>query len=189
MLGCSLELLDLVCQAVDAVFDRDDPHHLSTAHLETIESLEIRTRSAEQRLAKVSETDLFDSSYAANIAELYRLATLVYLFRVARCDPQESQGVQELVKESMTLLRRIKFCERPWPLFIISLEARTEESRKRVLTVLDESLKRRPLGSISLTSRMIRDAWVQQDLWDGDIDPLILYNLVVSRNRVPPSFA
>ncbi|KAH6645304.1 fungal-specific transcription factor domain-containing protein [Truncatella angustata] len=189
ILGCSLELLDLVCQAVDAVFDRDDPRHLSKAHIETIRSLEIRTRNAEQRHTSVSETALLELSYAANIAELYRLATLVYLCRVGRGAPHDSQGVQELVKESFTLLDRIKFCERPWPLFVIALEARTEESRQTVLTVLEESLRRRPLGSVYLTSRMIRDAWVQQDLRDGDIDPLILYNLVVSRNRVPPSFA
>lgn len=188
-LGCSLELLDLVCQVVDSVFDRDDPRHLSETHLETIQSLEIRTRGTEQRHAKISETDLSDSSYAVNIAELYRLATLIYLFRVARCAPRESPGVQELMKESFGLLNRIKFCERPWPLFIIALEAQKEESRKTVLTVLEESLKRRPLGSLSLTSKMIRDAWVQQDLRDGDIDPLILYNIVVSRHRVPPSFA
>ncbi|KAB5578900.1 hypothetical protein GE09DRAFT_1091434 [Coniochaeta sp. 2T2.1] len=31
--GCSLEMLDLICQAVDAVLDRDDPCHLSEMHL------------------------------------------------------------------------------------------------------------------------------------------------------------
>ncbi|KAB5549453.1 hypothetical protein GE09DRAFT_1126523, partial [Coniochaeta sp. 2T2.1] len=48
--GCSLEMLDLVCQAVDAVLDLDDPRHLSELHLKTIRSLEIRTRGIEQRL-------------------------------------------------------------------------------------------------------------------------------------------
>jgi hypothetical protein len=35
---------------------------------------------------------------------------------------------------------------------------------------------------------MIREAWVQQDLRAVDVDPLEIYGLVISHNRVPPSF-
>jgi hypothetical protein len=97
--------------------------------------------------------------------------------------------VEELVDQSFALLKDMEFCLRPWPLFIIALEAHNEDHRKTVLTVLEGSLMNRPLCSIQLVNRMIRDAWVQEDLHPGEIDRLTLYNAVISNNRIPPSFS
>ena len=184
-LGCSLELLDLVCQIVDAVLDRDDPLYLSPFHLKTMQSLEFRIRNLEQRKSGIAGLDPHNTT----VAELYRLAALIYLSRIARGESRDSANVQELLTQAFDLLGTLDFCLRPWPLFIIALEADTEDLRKTIMKVLDESLKRRPLGSMSILSRMIREAWVQQDLQSEEVDPLLLYNLTVSHNRVPPCFA
>jgi hypothetical protein len=79
-------------------------------------------------------------------------------------------------------------CDRPWPFFVLALEASTDEHRKTVLAVLEGSLGKRKRGNMALTGRMIRDAWVQQDLRTTDVDPLELYDHVISRNRAPPAF-
>jgi hypothetical protein len=74
-------------------------------------------------------------------------------------------------------------------LFVIGLDANTEEQRLAVLTVIDRALDLQPLGPMALANRMIRDAWVQQDLCEsGQMDYLPLYGRVISRNRVPPCF-
>ncbi len=169
-LGCSLEMLDIVCQAVDAVLDRDDPAYLSAEHLKTIRSLEIRTQSLEQRATGISDADPEEMEDATNVAEIYRLATLVYLCRVARGEPRDSNTARELIQQSFELLGNMKFCGRPWPLFVIALEAHTEELRKIALTALEESLRRRPFGSMALAGRMIREAWVPQGLRALEMD-------------------
>ncbi len=162
-LGCSLEMLDLLCQLVDAVLDRDDPLYLTPTHTKTLQSLEIRIRNLEQRHTGVSDSD----PYMARIAELYRLAALIYLNRIAKGQPRECKCVEDLLAQAFAILEHVDFCLRPWPLFIIALEADTEDHRKRVLDVVDASLKRRPLGSMAILNRMIREAWAQADLQSG----------------------
>jgi hypothetical protein len=183
-LGCSIEVLDLLCQSVDAVLDRDDPAYLSPEHLSTIKSLEIRLKKVEQRYTGILDSD----PHRVQVAELYRLAILIYLYRIVKGESRDCAGVEELVQQSFAVLSDMEFCLRPWPLFVIALEANTDNLRKTVLRILEGSLKSRPLGSIQLVSRMIRDAWVQEDLHSMKIDHLTLYNAVISHNRIPPSF-
>jgi hypothetical protein len=189
ILGCSLELLDLVCQVIDSVFDRGDPHYHSQAHLKTIRSLEIRLQDLEQRHSGVSDVDAEEVVRQTNIAELFRLAALTYLYRLAKGEPRDSAVADRVINRAFAILSLLEYCERPWPLFITALEARTEEQRIAVLAVLKGSLARQPLGTIALANRMIHESWIRQDLHEAEMDPLILYGLIVSRNRVPPCFA
>lgn len=188
MLGCSLDMMYLICQAVDAVLDRDDPDHHSETHLQTIRSLELRLQRLGQQHSATLDVDPHAMAINTDIAELYRLATLVYLCRVARADPRDSKTVSECLTQAFAILAGMTSCDRPWPFFVLALEASTDEHRKTVLAVLEGSLGKRKQGNMALTGRMIRDAWVQQDLRTTDVDPLELYDHVISRNRVPPAF-
>ncbi|KAF2092404.1 hypothetical protein NA57DRAFT_50419 [Rhizodiscina lignyota] len=188
-IGCSLELLNLLCEVVHAILDREDPSYHSQAHLKRIRALEIRLRGLEQCPDGVSGIEPEEKAHRSNIAELFRLATLTYLYRVAKGESRESIDANTIIERAFALLRNVKNCERPWSLFIIALEARTEHHRAIVLEILKESLRMQPVGMIALTKRMIHDAWVQQDLHDEEIDPLTLYGLIISRSRVPPCFA
>lgn len=187
-LGCSLELLDFVCQVIDSVLDRGNPHYHSQVHLKTIRSLEIRLQDLEQRHSGVSDVDPEEVVCQTNIAELFRLATLTYLYRLARGEPRDSAAADGVINRAFAVLGQLEYCERPWPLFITALEARTEEQRTTVLAVLKGSLVRQPLGTMALANRMIHDAWIQQDLHEAEMDSLTLYGLIISRNRVPPCF-
>jgi hypothetical protein len=166
------------------VLDRDDLRHSSQAHQKAIRSLEIRLKRLEQRHSGVSD----DEGRQADVAEIFRLATLTYLYRLAKGDPSESVAVRETTSRAFAILDQIEYCERPWPLFIFALEARTEEQRTIIMTVLMGSLRRQPLGAMALANRMIHDAWVQRDLHETEMDPLVLYGLLISGNRVPPCF-
>lgn len=188
-LGCSLELLDVVCQIVEVVLDRDDPHFRSDQHLAAIRTLELRLERLEQRVSAVTEDVDCDTRATKKLAELFRLAAYIYLERLAKGSESQETKVRCLLDDAFGLLRELKVCERPWPLFIIALEARTDEERVLILSVLEQSLIQRPMGNLTITQRLIHAAWIQQDLHaTSAIDPLLVYDTVVSGNRVPPSF-
>jgi hypothetical protein len=188
ILGCSLELLDLLCEVIDIVLDCHDPHYHTQEHLRAIVSLDRRLQNLEQKQSPVTD-EVDELIHCLNIAELYRLAVLIYLYRAAKGESRGSATASRIISIAYGILERIGYCERPWPLFIIALEARSEDQRATVLDVLEQTLKRQPLGAMEVANRMIRDAWVQQDLFEAEIDPLALYGQVICRNRVPPSFA
>ncbi|EHK18365.1 uncharacterized protein TRIVIDRAFT_77131 [Trichoderma virens Gv29-8] len=188
ILGCSLELLDLLCQAIDAVYEPGDPDYQSESHLKLIRSLEIRLKYLQQRQSTVAPLDGPEMRQEAIVAELYRLAAIIYLLRMAKGEPENSKAVAHVVDQAYELLQQLVYCERPWPLFVVALEARTEEHRMRMLKVLEKSLERRPLGPMTLVNRMIPDAWTQQDLRESSIDAFTLYGMIISRHRVPPCF-
>lgn len=188
--GCSLELLDLLCQVIDAVHERQTAEHLSEAHAKLLQSLKIRLQGLVHHQSAVLPPDSTDEEYqhANQVAELYRLATMIYLLIVAKGDSIACSEVDGLVDEAFGILRKVERCQQPWPLFILGLAAHTEERRLIILTVIERALALQPLGSMALADRMIRDAWVQQDLGGRELDPLELYGQVISRNRVPPCF-
>lgn len=181
--------MDLLCQVVDNVYEPGHPDYQSESHLKTVRSLEIRLKYLEQRQAAVLPSD--DDKQAtqeAQIADLFRLAAIIYLLRMAKGEPENSKCLASAMDQAFEILDQIEYCDRPWPLFIIGLESRTEERRARMLQVLESSVKRRPLGSMTLVNRMVPDAWTQQDLREAPMEPFTLYNMVVGRNRVTPCF-
>jgi hypothetical protein len=130
-----------------------------------------------------------DGERTRKLAELFRLAAYIYLERLGKAVSPDNRLFKDLVDQAFRLLWDLGDCDRPWPLFVIALEARTDEERKLVLTVIGNALRRRPLGNLTITKRMIQAAWVHQDLQEGaGVDALLVYNRVVSANRVPPSF-
>lgn len=190
ILGCSLELLDLLCQTIDAVYEPDDPNFQSESHLKQIRSLEIRLKYLQQRQSSLFPLDTTpqESTQETTVAELYRLATTIYLLRMAKREPDSAKSVLQAVDKAYETLSRLESCERPWPLFVIALEARSEEHRGIMLRVLGKSVERRPLGAMALVARMVPDAWTQLDLREGGVDPFMLYGMIISRHRVPPCF-
>jgi len=199
--GCSLELLDLLYQIIHYVFDRDDPRHLGTEHRHATRTLEFRLKSLTQipRLEPIASPaagspGVREEDNAANsqrAAALYRLAVYIYLERVARAKRGDDPTVVTLVDDAMQILRLLPWCERPWPLFVIALEARTEEERRLVIDKLDSGMDKKPLGNLAAIKRLILSAWVRQDLdTDGGQggDQLDVYNSVVRGNDVPPVF-
>ncbi|KAL6875812.1 fungal-specific transcription factor domain-containing protein [Trichoderma longibrachiatum] len=190
ILGCSLELLDLLCQTIDAVYEPDDPNFQSESHLKQIRSLEIRLKYLQQRQSSLFPLDTTpqESTQETTVAELYRLATTIYLLRMAKREPDSAKSVLQAVDKAYETLNRLEHCERPWPLFVIALEARSEEHRGIMLRVLGKSVERRPLGAMALVARMVPDAWTQLDLREGGVDPSMLYGMIISRHRVPPCF-
>ncbi|KAI5456939.1 fungal-specific transcription factor domain-containing protein [Mariannaea sp. PMI_226] len=187
-LGCSLELLDILCHLIDAVLEDSDPDYQSMDHMKRLRSFELRLQSLEQRHTGALGDNIVKMTHQILIADLFSLATLTYLYRLAAGEPADCEKVARTLGKAFSVLRQLEYCERPWPLFVLALEARTDEQRAIILRVLQGSLERKPLGTMALVNRMIHDAWVQQDLSDVEMNPRGLYNSIISRNRVPPCF-
>jgi hypothetical protein len=187
---------------IDTVHDRTDPTHLTPSHLQAIRRLELRLEALNQspRVAATSSSNNNDSGVGVQeqLAELYRLATHIYLLRMARTLPRDDPAVVALVDKALRLLdsgemQRNGYA-RPWPLFVVALEARSEDARRVVSDALEAALRRRPLGNLVVVKRLVHAAWVQMDLGlpsgdrEGEEDAKRLYDVVVSGLRVPPSF-
>ncbi|KAL7892364.1 fungal-specific transcription factor domain-containing protein [Trichoderma sp. SZMC 28014] len=187
--GCSLELLDILHEIFDNVLDRDSEHYKSSEHNARLDILEQRLHrlnpGEEYDVSKLDELSL----YSAQIAELYRLAALLYLQRVARNSPRDTPHVIRLVAEAYKALEVTARCDRPWPLFVIALEASTEDERRLVLAMIETLLERRPLRKFMMLRTMIQQAWSQKDLAKtSNLDALLLYQSAINAQRVPPMF-
>ncbi len=180
-LGCSLELLDLLSQIIDISSTQSFP--LSESHLKTVEDLELNLENIKQY-----DSATFTYSYSTGIAELYRLAILIYLYRVVKGHSRDFITVQILVHQAFIIINNSTNRLQPWPLFVVSLEANTEELRVSMLAAWDKFREKRSLSSVTSWDTMIRAAWVQKDLFVGEINQLLLYNVILGRNRLPPSF-
>jgi hypothetical protein len=82
----------------------------------------------------------------------------------------------------------------PWPLFVIGIEAHTDEQRLKISELLARGLRRRDTGCLRSVQRMVEAWWVQDDLCEdgdeGDEDARYLRKMdaMVSAHRVIPMF-
>jgi len=191
-LGCSLEMLDVFSRIIDVVLDRCDPRYLSPEHLKAIRALELRLDRLEQRgeeEPRIQPDGSFKLVPTCMLPEMYRLAAYIYLERMGRGLTELTEKLSQLVDAAYATLGELEACERPLPLFIVALEARSDDQRLAILDMVEKSLRKRPLGNIQLVEQMIKSAWVQQDLCeDGEVDQFAIFNAVVSAHRLPPSF-
>lgn len=191
-IGCSLELLGAVCQVIDVVHDPADPSYRSPTHIQALRRLEIRLDSLEQRDSGVTE-DEAARTIAASEARLYLLARWIYLRRLGWGEERMSDKLRPLLDEAYSILAGTIRCKKAWPLFVVGLEARDEDERAIVMKVMGRSLEEEPLANLALTRRMIKAAWVQEDLRldgaDDGTNAILIYNTVISASCIPPSFA
>ncbi|KAL6889162.1 fungal-specific transcription factor domain-containing protein [Trichoderma evansii] len=187
--GCSLELLDILHEIFDNVFDRDSEQHKSPEHNARLKVLEQRLHHLTQcEQSDISRVDR-SPSYNTQIAEFYRLAALLYIQRVARSNSRDTPHVINLVAKAYRVLELMARCDRPWPLFVIALEASTEDERRLVLVTIETLLERKPLRKWTMLRTMIQQAWAQSDLGKtNSLDALLLYQSVINAQRIPPMF-
>ncbi|KAJ4854481.1 fungal specific transcription factor domain-containing protein [Trichoderma breve] len=176
-LGCSLELMEFLSQAIDLIKDRDDPDYLSKSHSHAIYNLEGQIRDMGQQLC--SGIDRED----------YHLAVLIYLDRVVRGSLADSRLSRTSAEEALDLLSNLGLCERPFIMIMLALQAESDSDRLLVLSALKNAITERPLSNLASTEQIIRRIWVQQDLYgSGQADALKMLNTIISSNDIPPSF-
>ncbi len=96
-------------------------------------------------------------------AELYRLASLLYLLRVVSMNSDEAQRVACL-NQAFDTLKQVRVATSPCPVFIFACEARTEEQRIHIWEVLECMDSARNVGNVRVMRTIIQTIWKQQDI-------------------------
>ena len=96
-------------------------------------------------------------------AELYRIATFLYLHRIGSAEP--SQDTKSMyIQQALQILNSLEVCTSPWPLFVIACETETDDQRINILRTLDRMDEERHIGNVFVLRHIIESFWKQQDL-------------------------
>lgn len=131
-------------------------------------ALEQRLQAASQQLSPDEVTISTDAQIkaASATAELYRLASLLYLQRVAPDTGDEVRRATYL-RQAFTALGDVPVATGPWPIFIVACEARTDEERIYILEILDQMDKVRNIGNVRVMRSILETIWKQRDLQEN----------------------
>lgn len=126
--------------------------------------LAAKVKSLQQHLSSNhQEIESSAESQAVLTAELYRLATLLYLYAVCP-DLVDSMERGHWLHQALDVLQKITACTSPWPLFIVAGEVTTDLQRVLILDVLEEMDESRNIGNTFMVRRLIEAYWKQLDL-------------------------
>jgi hypothetical protein len=113
------------------------------------------------------------SDHDTLLAELYKIALLVYLDRVSEGIVDHPLKTQALIDRAFAILSSAEFqgyCKQQFPIFIIGCEAKTDERRSLILDIISRT-ERMACSRVWLHCRELTQAiWVQDDLSAGDED-------------------
>ncbi|KAF2470637.1 uncharacterized protein BDR25DRAFT_286748 [Lindgomyces ingoldianus] len=186
-LGCSLEVLNSISSVIDTVLEMEidnDPH------VDELDKLERRLKFTKQEFVESPDDVLEFNPQSPKIAELYRLAGLIYLHRAGRKTITVKHILQGLVEEAFTVLQALETCERSFPLFIVGCEARSDRRRAIVLGILKATQIQFAESNVLRVRAFIERFWAQDDLDPNqDIDYSSRVTAVLSRTDCLPVFS
>ncbi|KAH8665998.1 fungal-specific transcription factor domain-containing protein [Tricladium varicosporioides] len=188
--GCSAEILEAIAKTCDHVLDRDDPVRNSLEHIESLDRLERRFTHAKHHVTQEGETEISSQDEVKKIAELYRLAGLIYLYRAGKRFPSTNSKVRTAVEAGLEIITRLSTCSRAFPIIIIGCEARCDDDRAVILELLSRTQGRWKIGHIVGAQKFIEVSWAQDDLHvEEELDYVRKFDGVVSLSKYRPSFA
>ncbi|KAF7562607.1 hypothetical protein G7046_g1511 [Stylonectria norvegica] len=169
-LGCSVEVMELIHHVNEL---RQLPEHESRENSLLQAGTEAQhAKSLELRLLNLSQSmDSRDLAHHSSkertrimtTAELYRIATLLYLWRAS---PHLSSSEYRTIhlEQAFELLGSLEVCTSPWPLFVIACETEIDAQRITILRALDCMDEARKIGNVFVLRTIIESFWKQQDL-------------------------
>ncbi|KAI3326138.1 fungal-specific transcription factor domain-containing protein [Xylariaceae sp. AK1471] len=170
-LGCSVEVMEIIScvnnwRAIELRGDSttlpDQERSNKTNEWKVLESrLELLT----QRLDPRHEEQLSQHDRVRTLAtaELYRIATFLYLHRA--CSTETSQDIRlTCLQQALQILNSLEVCTSPWPLFVIACEAESDDQRITILRTLDLMDEQRHIGNVFVLRHIIESFWKRQDL-------------------------
>ncbi|KAK2596550.1 hypothetical protein N8I77_013436 [Diaporthe amygdali] len=168
LLGCSIEVFESISsinQMRTMILDPDAEHHVPDKTFEQRAAVEQKLQIAWQQLSPDEVATSTDAQMKAALAtaELYRLASLLYLQRVVPDIGDEVRRAAYL-RQAFAALNDVPVATGPWPVFIVACEARTDEERIYILEILDQMDKVRNVGNVRVMRTILETIWKQQDL-------------------------
>ena len=174
--------------------DHNDPGRDSVEYIEDLNRLERRLTHIKQQVDQEDETETSgqpcQDDSIAKIAELYRLAGLIYLYRAGKGYPSNNPSVKLLVEGGLEIAASLDACPRAFPVVILGCEARCDSDRLVILDLLRRTQGCRKIGDISGAQKLIEAWWAQDDLHGGEeFDYVRKFDAIMSLSKYRPSFA
>lgn len=134
-------------------------------------------------------TGTIDHQRITLTAELYRIASLLYLYQVAPLQVIPENAVKSLVREGFIVLDNMEVCTSPWPLFIVACNVSADLDRLKILAIVDKANNMRRVGNYELIKGLIQAVWKRQDLAaDEKVPTQIDWRTLVDPTSSMPSF-
>lgn len=141
----------------------EDSDYRSGRYVSWVEQIENQLFSIREKLQQpVSAYDL-DESENSSVKELFVLAALIYIGRKSK-QLGRSSNLEELVEEAYLILPKLEHCNKPFPLYIFGLEARTDDRRLLILGIIDRSIEKLNAYNLLSLRDTLSSSWVQDDL-------------------------
>jgi hypothetical protein len=189
--GCSAEVLELIARACDLALGSHDPARSSSEHIEALDYVERKLTHAKQKLDQNTESHNSSPSVDyESIAELYRIAGLIYLLRAGRGLSSSTPQVKSVVETGLKIAAGLRTCVRAFPIVVLGCEAHLDEERLIILDLLRRTQICRKFANIDCAQRFIEASWAQDDLRpEEDLDYIKKFDVVMSAGKDLPFFA
>ncbi|KIM99357.1 hypothetical protein OIDMADRAFT_127129 [Oidiodendron maius Zn] len=188
-LGCSRELMNLISLITRLHKLVPLPNYLQA--LPTLIQIRLEDLSQIPLLVPDAHSGQLDTTRILQTAELYRLASIIYLYTTSLPIVRSSAQFQSLISRALGLLEAFAVCTSPWPLFVTALEVNNDADRVRVLRVLETMQRIRRIGNVDILQRVVVAVWKLMDLrsrGDGDSDERLDWRELFDMSGRLPSF-
>ncbi|KAF2656195.1 hypothetical protein K491DRAFT_715581 [Lophiostoma macrostomum CBS 122681] len=195
LLGCSGELLQLIqcinhlrnlqsCTLPRGRQEQDDILHATQLLRNRLTNLR-----QECHIVQIESAGAIDSQRITLTAELYRIASLLYLYQVAPLPALPDNAVQSVVMTGFAVLGQLEVCTSPWPLFMLGVHATSDVDRQITLATIDTAVLKRGVGNYQIIKGLIQSVWKQRDLHaDDKISTRIDWRELIDPHSGIPSF-
>jgi hypothetical protein len=134
-------------------------------------------------------TGIFDDS-VRKVAELFRLAGLIYHYRAGRSLPSDDPKVKALVESRLEIAASLENCTRAFPVVILGCQTHSDENQLVILELLRRSQESHKYSNMARAQRFIEASWAQDDLdTEGELDYVKKVDAIISLSKYLPSFA
>ncbi|KAL5336823.1 fungal-specific transcription factor domain-containing protein [Aspergillus crustosus] len=158
--GCSLQMMNLISSM--SSYGSNPTSNKNSSSIEyDILSLKQTTQPSNDKTPPTSPPE---TTKETKIAELYRLASLIYHTRILQKLTGSSQSLETHVQTALNIISTLDTCSRPFPLLIIGSEACGESQRAAVLALLSRTRAMANQRTMACGQRMIECMWLQHDL-------------------------
>lgn len=187
----TLWLLSDICKVV---LPASDPRTQTKGYTDHIAALEQQVQRSRDLGAPLSycPSQLWPDKRAAT-AELHRIAMLIYLARSSNVPSRLPEKLTHLMDRGMAILTGLEYCDLPFPILMIGLEARDDEERLAVLELIERTQLRPFSGHrLGCVGSFLHGIWSQADLHvdeGAQFDYMETLTAVISTCDVMPPFA
>jgi hypothetical protein len=180
--------VELLAEFCSGMLTPDDPKYCSAEYISWLSKIETQLcciRREMQQLGHLHDPDRESESVA--VKELFVLAIQLYVERGSKQLVGTSKKTDEWIEDAFSILSEIEQCNKPFALFILGREARTDERRLLILQIIDRTMEGSNAGNLAFWRECLTKVWVRQDLnAGGDVDqPRTACSILSFANFVP----